>query len=107
MYIREKKEVTEFKKVTVGCRCDNCGKDVRGKDIPDDWHHFSSHHNDWGNDSIDSFEYYDVCSPECYIEKFIDVVDNEMEGYRDGKVDDMELDFARNLSDHFKRLTVI
>lgn len=48
MDIKETKEVTEVKTVTVGHKCDNCGKIHKG-DFPDEWHNFSSHHNHWVN----------------------------------------------------------
>lgn len=101
MDIKETKEVTEVKSVTVGHKCDNCGK-VHNGQFPDEWHHFSSHHNEWGNDSIDSYEYYDVCSPECYVKKLTEVVEGEMSGRYDGEVDDMEIQFARRMVEYFK-----
>lgn len=101
MDIKETKEVTEVKTVTVGIKCDNCGK-VHNGDLPDEWHSFSSHHNEWGNDSIYSYEYYDVCSPECYVEKLAEVVEGEMNGIYNGKVDDMEIQFARRMVEYFK-----
>lgn len=46
--------------------CDACGKTVDGE--PESgWHHFGSYHSDWGNDSIESHEEWDVCSFECYL----------------------------------------
>lgn len=27
-------------------------------------------HDDWGNDSVDSHEYFDICSIECLMKKF-------------------------------------
>lgn len=47
-------------------KCDICGKEITGK-----FWHLTTHHNDWGNDSIDSYEYYDLCSREC-IDKALD-----------------------------------
>lgn len=85
----------------IGRKCDNCGKVYSNRNFPDEWHNFSSHHNEWGNDSIESYEYYDVCSPECYVEKLIKVVDEMSEIY-DGKVDDMEIQFARRMVEYFK-----
>ena len=101
MDIKETKEVTEVKSVTVGHKCDNCGK-VHNGDFPDEWHNFSSHHNQWRSDSIDSYKYYDVCSPECYVEKLTEVVEGEMSGIYDGEVDDMEIQFARRMVEYFK-----
>lgn len=44
----------------VGIKCDICGKEITGK-----FWRLTTHHNDWGNDSIDSYEYFDLCSREC------------------------------------------
>lgn len=30
----------------------------------------TTHHHDWGNDSIESYKYYDICSVEC-LQEFI------------------------------------
>ena len=46
--------------------CDVCGKEI-GKH-KSYWH--ISTHEDWGNDTIDSFEYFDICSENCMREKF-------------------------------------
>lgn len=102
MEIRDKKEVTEIKEVTIGYKCDVCGNVIDTKNFPDEWHMFSSNHNEWGNDSIDSYEYYQVCSPECYVKKFIEIVDSEMEDRYDAKIDEMEIQFARKMSEYFK-----
>ena len=51
-------------------KCDVCGKDIPpttgyflNEATP--YYRITIHHNDWGNDSIDSYEYKDACSPEC------------------------------------------
>ena len=102
MEIRKQKKVTEKKYVTVGYKCDNCGKEIKGSRRPKEWHHFSSHHNEWGNDSIDSYEHYTVCSPKCYVEKLIKVVDSELSGRYDAEIDDMSIQFARRMVEFFK-----
>jgi len=101
MDIKETKEVKEVKSVTVGYKCNNCGK-VHNGDFPDEWHHFSSHNNDLENDSILSYKYYDVCSPECYVEKLTEVVECKMSCIYDGEVDNMEIQFARRMVEYFK-----
>lgn len=40
--------------------CDHCKKP-----ITDHYWHVETYHDDWGNDSIDSIEYFDCCSPDC------------------------------------------
>lgn len=64
--------------------CDKCGKTIgyitheytdNGRLI--DRYYFetqrwelSTGHNDWGNDSEDSYEHYDLCSEECCLKMF-------------------------------------
>lgn len=103
MEIQKQKEVIEYKNVIVGYKCDCCGKEIKTDSFPDEWHMFKSGHNEWGNDSFESIKYYEVCSPECYSKKFIEVIENEMEGVNDGEVDGMEIQFARNLSEYIKK----
>ena len=101
MEIKKQEQVTQVKNVTVGHKCDNCGKEVNESRFPDEWHQFTSGHNEWGNDSYESIEQHDVCSPKCYVEKLTKVV-GEMEDINDGEVDDMEVQFARRMVDFFK-----
>lgn len=62
------------REVTTAVECDACHRRVDGADPPG-WHYFSSSHNDWGNDSIDSHEEYDVCSWECFLKVVREVFD--------------------------------
>lgn len=41
-------------------KCDICGKEITGK-----FWQLTRHHYDWGNDSIDSYKHFDLCSREC------------------------------------------
>ena len=71
MKIETKQETTKVvvESVITGRKCDICGKDILPINIysVDQYNYFliTTHHHDWGNDSVDSYEYYDVCSPEC------------------------------------------
>lgn len=94
-YNEEYKEVTEKRRVTVSIRCDNCGAIHEGSRIPPSWHKFSSHHNEWGNNSVDSFEYHHVCKPQCYVE-LIKKLTAEYSDYPSLEVDDMSLEFAQS-----------
>ncbi len=50
-------------------RCDVCGKKLSGK-----YYSVSISHNDWGNDSIDSLKFIDICH-DCvgdYAKKYLD-----------------------------------
>ena len=59
--------VTEKVLVKETIYCDVCGKEIK---THESYWSLTTHHNDWGNDSCDSYEYYDVCSKECMRKKF-------------------------------------
>lgn len=81
MRITERKEqtITQVTDVLIARKCDICGKmieKVEHRGWGDLYNYFliTTHHNDWGNDSIDSYEYYDACCPDCVIkftEKYV------------------------------------
>lgn len=102
MEIRQTEWVTSEQEVTVAYKCDNCGKQVGTNHLPKDWHSFTSYHDEWGNDSVDSLESYDVCSPQCYKSMLSFVVDNRLNGYRTAKIDGMNIVFAKLLIESFK-----
>ena len=52
--------ITHEVKTVKALKCDVCGQEFTG----DYWRLFTFH-NDWGNDSVDSNEFYDLCSEEC------------------------------------------
>jgi hypothetical protein len=54
------------RQIVTATTCDGCGK--TDGPSPDGWNHFSSHHSDWGNDSVDSYDYWDACSFACYLQ---------------------------------------
>ena len=99
MQIEETKEVTSKQKVVVGHKCDICNKISKGKIEPESWHCFSSGHQSWGNDSIESIEWYLVCSPECYIEA-IKVSIKDVADYQGAEIDEMTGKFAVLLIDY-------
>lgn len=98
MKIKQSQQVE--REVTVHIKCDVCNKIHDGGDTPDNWHTISNHHNHWGNDSRDSYEYHDVCSIECYKTKMKEIV-ADYETYTNAKVDDFEIQFARLLVSTF------
>ena len=66
------KKVTVIQECVVGKKCDICGKEIPPAVIPFrygepgyDYYEVTMHHHDWGNDSVDSYEYFDACSPDC------------------------------------------
>lgn len=69
MRVTERKEVvkTTYEDVIVCRKCDVCSKPIEPIDANENYHYFvvTTHHHDWGNDSIESYEHYDACCPEC------------------------------------------
>ena len=70
--ITETKKIVVIQDCIVSKKCDVCGKEIPPTVIPHkygepvyDYYEVTTHHNDWGNDSVDSYEYFDVCSPDC------------------------------------------
>ena len=87
MIYTEKKEVvhTAYKEVPISGVCDICGKELlpvdkskldqcyRGDRNIYDYYRITTHHHDWGNDSVDSYEYTDCCCVDCalmFIQKY-------------------------------------
>ena len=68
MKITERREVTHVTvdEVIIGRKCDICSAEIK-KERYGKYNYFCIHtwHHDWGNDSVDSHEYEDACSPEC------------------------------------------
>lgn len=76
-----KVKVIEERKTRETCNCDICEKLiferslVDSEELPENniqvgyWKVHTGHH-DWGTDSGDSYEYYDVCSEECLTKLF-------------------------------------
>lgn len=58
--------------VPVSGKCDECGKELtqNGSGLYD-YYRLSTSHNNWGNDSCDSYKYYDFCCIDCML-KFVD-----------------------------------
>ena len=50
--------------------CDFCGKE-----ITEHYWDLETCHSDWSNDSCDSIEHHDVCSPECLTKAFEQYID--------------------------------
>ncbi len=68
----ETKNIVVMRNCIVSKKCDVCGKEIPPTTIPHkygepiyDYYEVVTHHNDWGNDSVDSYEHFDACSPEC------------------------------------------
>lgn len=75
MRVTETKETTKVvrEEVTIKRICDNCGKEIAisyRTGYGDEYNYFciTTHHSDWGNDSIDSYETYDACCPTCAVQ---------------------------------------
>lgn len=91
MKIIEKRTVETS--VVVGYRCDSCAQEA---DKPTNWVTVSHHHSEWGNDSCESHETFDLCSPKCYLEQLRSSVES-LNGYRTGEVDEKPVGFVAAL----------
>lgn len=63
--------------------CNKCKKEIQSENEINRiyrkgnvYYKVETHHNDWGNDSIDSYENYNICSCKC-LKEFIDNYYNE------------------------------
>ncbi len=88
--------------VTIGYECDICGLKHNGNSLPNSWHSFGHHHQDWGNDSIDSNKYFHVCSIGCYTEQLKNCLNSLEDHKRTAEIDEMSYEFAQSLYDRIK-----
>lgn len=88
-------EKTVVQKVQTGYRCDRCDKAATYQEARD-WVSFSHGHGAWGNDSCDSVEHFDLCSPQCYMEQ-LKLSADEVDGNNGAEVDDKPVGFVRAL----------
>jgi len=98
MIKQERKEVIVSTLITAAYICDICGAEHIGDIIPNNWHEFSHHHSGWGNDSCDSIEHFQVCSPKCYAIRIRESI-KEVGEYGGAEIDGLDIPFAQNLSD--------
>jgi hypothetical protein len=63
--------VTERVCVKETMHCDVCNGVIEGQE---NYWELTTGHHDWGNDSLDSIECFDVCSEVCLREKFDEYV---------------------------------
>lgn len=101
MRVVETKEITKVVKeaVTVKRICDNCGKEItviRSIGTSDEYNYFcvTTHHHDWGNDSIDTYESYDACCPACALEMAEKYLINAYSGHNTKEI---EIEHVRSL----------
>ena len=69
---KEVKEIIKKKNIIKEISCDQCSNVICDSDTNKDSAitFFTAHtfHNDWGNDSVDSHNYDDICGLECLLE---------------------------------------
>ena len=90
MKITEKKQF--YKDVVVAYKCDICGIEFLNNNLIE----VSAHHCEWGDDSCESYEYADICSPECYI-KQLELFLDDFDGYNSAEIDGKPIEFIDNL----------
>lgn len=102
MRVVETKEITKVVKEEVTAKriCDNCGKEIaisRKTGYGDEYNYFciTTHHHDWGNDSIDSYESYDACCPKCALEMAEKYLTN---AYSGNNTKEIEIEHVRSLN---------
>ena len=71
-YEVKERVVTERVLIEEKMFCDICGKEIPKKS---EYWRVSTHHSDWGNDSCESVEHFDVCSQICLMNKFAEYID--------------------------------
>jgi hypothetical protein len=93
--IKEKKQVMED--VVIAYKCDVCGSFEKNYSIYREmWLNFNEGHTAWGNDSVDSIQYYDVCSVNCFMKKLGEIVPS-IKDYDGAEVAEMPIAFAAQL----------
>ena len=101
MQIVERKEVTHVTvdEVIVGRKCDICGKNIEKPRGERNYNYFVIHtwHSDWGNDSIDSHQYYDACCPKCVMKFTKEYIEQSFSERTNTK--EIEISHVRTLSD--------
>jgi hypothetical protein len=106
MKVYKKEKVIVERNNIYSYKCDICQKEILSikNNLPDGWLNFSHSHKDWGNDSIDSIEYFDVCSPECFI-KQIRASLKEYECYDGAEVAHMDFPFAVKFIEYLESMS--
>lgn len=85
-------EVTERVLIGETMYCDICGKEIK-KDTGY-WNVTTGHH-DWGNDSHESIEHFDVCSDSCLLMKFSGYINASYRDDFNTKYIEVEKDYWR------------
>ena len=96
-------EVRQTKDIIVGYKCDFCKSESNGEKFPAEWHSFESYHNEWGNDSCESYESFDVCSVSCYIA----ILKSNIHGSETFRIDEKTSSFAKKLVDAYEKICPI
>lgn len=105
MYKIEKTEFPAYKEKCVAVVCDVCGKEHKGDEIPSDWHLFNATHQECEDEYVfsnKSYEEFMVCSGKCFFEKASYLVEKNLH-FRSFMIDDMRIDFLKNIIDFVKK----
>ena len=92
---------TVSQEVTVGWKCDVCDVQTTSKrQYSQEWYSFSESHRGWGNDSVESYDCFDVCSVSCFISQLQQSIPSLMEYSDDNaEIANMPVKFAQKLLD--------
>ena len=90
--IYQEKRQTVIREVVVGKKCDVCFKDIppTSRKFPRVSHPYfgiTTHHSDWGNDSVDSFEYFHACSPACALKLATEYLNEDFDGHHSREIE--------------------
>lgn len=75
----KKKRVTKVKNVVIDEKtiCDECGKEI---DTEKGYFKLNTFHSDWGTDSGDSYESFDICGGDCLRKRLNTYIDLSGQG---------------------------
>lgn len=96
-FITEKVPVVEER--ATGIKCDYCD---RVYEVNTPLFYFDSHHQGWGNDSVDSYEYYHACSIECFKGILKNCIEKLKSDSRTAEIAGMPYDFAVKMLEAIK-----
>ena len=101
-----KEEQTVTQEVVVAWKCDVCGVQTAYKwQYEQEWLHFCEIHRGWGNDSMDSYAYHEVCSVDCFAKCLQDRLPDLLEyADSDAEIADMPVKFALKLLDRLLKV---
>lgn len=69
----ETKKIIKEEKILKEIICDKCSKIINQKNI---YYEVTTHHCQWGNDSIDSYKQFEFCNKNCLLQHLINYLED-------------------------------